>query len=282
MSGRTFDLDAYLARIGHAGSREPSLAVLRAVVARHTAAIPFENIDVFLGRGAALDSGVLQRKILEGRRGGYCFEQNTLLREALSAMGFDVTGLMARVVRGLDAAAQTPRTHMTLRVDLPEGAFLADVGFGNLTPTAPLALALEREQPSLHEEYRLMPAGEEWLLQARLGDVWANVYRFPLQPQFAIDYEVGNWFTSTRPGGMFVSNLVVARPANGCRMTLFNGRFVARFMDGNVERRELRGADDYGRTLAEAFGIALGDADLALLAEAVEQRTSGEAHPFFA
>jgi N-hydroxyarylamine O-acetyltransferase len=282
MPADMFHLDAYLARIGHAGPRDPSLAVLRAIVAAHTAAIPFENIDVFLGRGASLDSAVLQRKMLDGRRGGYCFEQNTLLRAALSAMGFDVTGLMARVVRGMDATAQTPRTHMTLRVDLPEGPFLADVGFGNLAPTAPLALALEQEQRTLHEPYRLMPVGDEWLLQARLGEDWANVYRFPLQPQFAIDYEVGNWFTSTRPGGMFVSNLIVARPADGCRMTLFNRRFARRSMDGRVERRELRDADDYGRTLADAFGIVLEEEELARLAEAVQQRTSGDAHPFFA
>ncbi|HEY1931419.1 MAG TPA: arylamine N-acetyltransferase [Acetobacteraceae bacterium] len=282
MPADMFHLDAYLARIGHTGPRDPSLAVLRAVIAAHTAVIPFENIDVFLGRGVSLDSAVLQRKILDGRRGGYCFEQNTLLRAALSAMGFDVTGLMARVVRGMDATAQTPRTHMTLRVDLPEGPFLADVGFGNLAPTAPLALAQEREQKTLHEACRLLPVGQEWLLQARLAGGWANVYRFPLQPQFDIDYEVGNWFTSTRPGGMFVSNLIVARPADGCRMTLFNRQFARRSMDGRVERRELRSADDYGRTLADAFGIVLNEEDLAQLAEAVQQRTSGDAHPFFA
>ena len=279
MSG--FDLDGYLARIGWSGAREPSLALLRAVVARHTATIPFENIDVFLGRGAPLDDAWLRDKMIRGGRGGYCFEHNTLLREALLALGFAVTGLMARVVRGMADDAATPRTHMLLRVDLPEGVFLADVGFGNLTPTAPLVLAPGREQPTGHEVYRLMPAGEEWLLQALLGDAWSNVYRFPLQPQFPIDYEVGNWFTSTRPGGLFVSNLVVARPGEGCRMTLFNRRFAVRFMDGRVERRELRGAGEYGATLAEAFGLVLDDGDLALLAEAVEHRTPAEPHPFF-
>lgn len=281
MPDDAFDLDAYLTRIGYDGPRDASLAVLRAVVAAHTATIPFESIDVFLGRGASLDHATLLQKMVHGGRGGYCFEQNTLLQAALSAMRFAVTGLMARVVRGLDATAQTPRTHMTLRVDLPEGAFLADVGFGNLTPTAPLALTLEHEQATRHERYRLMPVGDEWLLQVRLGDDWANVYRFPLQPQFAIDYEVGNWFTATRPGGLFVSNLVVARPADGRRMTLFNGRFAIRRMDGGVERRELHGAEDYRRTLAEAFEIALSMQDVALLTDAVEHRTSREAHPFF-
>lgn len=128
--------------------------MLRAIVAAHTATIPFENIDLFTRRGVSLDTGLLQRKMVQARRGGYCFEHNSLLREALLALGFGVTGLMARVVRGMDAAAITRRTHMMLRVDLPEGPYVADVGFGNLTPTAPLALA-PQEHETRHERYRL-------------------------------------------------------------------------------------------------------------------------------
>jgi N-hydroxyarylamine O-acetyltransferase len=153
MSGRDFDLDGYPARIGHTGRREPTLAVLRAIVAAHSATIPFENIDVFTRRGVSLDSSVLQRKMVRARRGGNCFEHNSLLREALLALGFRATGLMARVVRGLDADAITQRTHMMLRVDPPEGPYVADVGFGNLTPTVPLALALQ--EPAQHPR---MPA----------------------------------------------------------------------------------------------------------------------------
>lgn len=282
MNDGAFDLAAHLARIGYAGPLDPSLAALRAVIARHAATIPFENIEVFAKRGVSLDSTALQRKMLQGGRGGYCFEQNILLREALGTLGFQVTGLMARVVRGMPDSAVTPRTHMLLRVDLTEGAYLADVGFGNLMPTAPLAMVPEQEQRTSHEWYRLMPAGEELLLQARLADAWQSVYRFPLQPQFQIDYEVANWFTSTRPGGLFVENLVVARPSDGCRTTLFNNRFSVRRMDGRVDQRELAGIDDYRTVLAEAFGLAPTETDLVALVTAVEQRASqGDAHPFF-
>ena len=121
MSGRYFDLEGYLMRVGHAGAREPTLALLRGVIAAHAATIPLENIDVFTRRGVVLEAGWLQRKMVQARRGGYCFEHNTLLRTALLALGFEVTGLMARVVRGMDATAITQRTHMMLRVDLPEG-----------------------------------------------------------------------------------------------------------------------------------------------------------------
>jgi N-hydroxyarylamine O-acetyltransferase len=276
MSGRTFDLGAYLARIGHTAPRQPTLATLRALVAAHTAAIPFENIDVFTRRGVSLDAGALQQKMVQARRGGYCYEQNSLLRATLESLGFAVTGLMARVVRGMGADAITPRTHMILRVDLPEGPYVADVGFGNLTPTAPLALAAA-EHATGHERYRLAPLGDEWLLQAQLAGTWANIYRFPLQPQFAIDYEVANWFTSTRPGGLFVENLIVARPGTGCRLTLFNRHFAVRHLDGRTERRMMRDAADYRVTLAESFDLALHDDALAALMSGLDSRPASDA-----
>src|SRR5215216_5422067 len=135
-----FDQDGWLHRIGHAGSRAPTLQTLAAVIAAHSAAIPFESIDVLLDRPPKLDLWSLQEKMIAGGRGGYCFEQNRLFREGLRSLGFNVTSLQARVVRGLAIDAPRPMLHMVLRVKLPKGAYLADVGFGNLAPTAPLAL----------------------------------------------------------------------------------------------------------------------------------------------
>ncbi|HEY1412733.1 MAG TPA: arylamine N-acetyltransferase, partial [Rhodopila sp.] len=217
-----FDLNAYLARIGLASPGAPSLTLLRAVIAAHSATIPFENLDIVLGRPIRLDIGSIQAKLVGARRGGYCFEQNTLLQAALERLGFRVGSLMARVMRGAPSGAVTPRTHMMLRVDLPEGSFLADVGFGNLTPTAPLRLDRSDAQSTEHEDYRFQPLHGETLLQARLGDVWENVYRFPDLPSHPIDHEVGNWFTSTRPDRLFTANVIADRPGTGCRKTLFN------------------------------------------------------------
>src|SRR6478609_7436175 len=108
MTEHAFDLPAYFDRIRYAGPREPTLPVLRAIVQRHTAAIPFENIDVMLGREVRLDPPSLQHKLVHAGRGGYCFEQNSLLLAALTALGFQVTGLMARVIRGASITAATP------------------------------------------------------------------------------------------------------------------------------------------------------------------------------
>jgi N-hydroxyarylamine O-acetyltransferase len=155
MSDDHFDLDAYCQRIGYAGPREPSLPVLRAVVADHAAALAFENIDVLLGRGVRIDIASVQDKLVHRKRGGYCFEQNGLLEAALGAIGFALQPLAARVVRGRPATAPgSARAHKVLRVDLADGSYIADVGFGNLTPTAPLALRLQEEQTTQHEPFR--------------------------------------------------------------------------------------------------------------------------------
>ncbi|MDX1632657.1 MAG: arylamine N-acetyltransferase, partial [Thermoanaerobaculia bacterium] len=93
----SFDLQRYLARIERRNVSQRTENALRALHAGHLSAIPFENLDVRLGRGISLDLGDLQDKMVRGRRGGYCFEQNTLFMAALAAMGFRVERLEARV-----------------------------------------------------------------------------------------------------------------------------------------------------------------------------------------
>lgn len=257
------DLTPYQRRIELDETGPPSLTLLRNVIARHTAAIPFENLDIILGRPIRLDIGSIQAKLVHGGRGGYCFEQNTLLRAALEQMGFRVTTLMARVVRSAPADAITPRTHMLLRVDLPEGPFLADAGFGNLTPTAPLMLNRTDPQPTRHEHYRLQPLGDETLLQARLGEVWENIYRFSADATFPIDQEVANWFTSTNPDSFFTTNAMAAMPGPNCRKTLFNSDLTLRDSAYRSERSAIAAEPALRDVLRTHFGINLSPADLA-------------------
>ena len=260
------DLDAYCTRIGLQATGAPSLPLLQAVVARHAAAIPFENLDIVLGRPIRLDIAAILAKLVFARRGGYCFEQNTLLQAALERLGFSVTSLLASVVRTAAADAITLRTHMMLLVDLPAGEtpgpYLADVGFGNLTPTAPLMLASSAPQSSLHEDYRLQPMADETLLQARLGTQWENVYRFSAMPSHPIDHEVGNWFTSTKPNGLFTANVIAARPATQCRKTLFNGTVTIRDADNRTERFVADSEISLREALHDHFGIVLDAAEL--------------------
>ncbi len=252
----TVDLDAYCARIFYDGPRDPTLAVLRALTARHPAQIPFETLDPLLGRPVALDRASVQAKLVWGVRGGYCQEQNLLFHDVLAAMGFAVTALGARVVwmmPGRDA----PLTHRLTLVALQEGHFIADVGFGGQGPTAPLRLEPNLEQATPHGRYRLVRDGDIYESQFRLPDAWAPMYRFTLTPLTPIDFEVANWFTSTHPRALFVRNLLVARVVGDTRVNLRNTDIVIRRPDGSVEQRTLTDAGDLRRVLEGTMGLRL-------------------------
>ncbi len=280
MSDKPDDIDAYCARIGYSGPREPTLAVLQTLVARHSAAIPFENLDVLLKRPIRLDLPSLYAKLVGKRRGGYCFEHNLLLLDVFRRIGLSAVGLAARVQWGRPAGTIGPRTHMLLRVDLAEGPYLADVGFGGPTPTAPLALQAGNEQATPHGSFRLVAAGGEFDLEARLGEAWASLYRFSPQEQLAVDYEVANWFTSTHPNSLFVNHLIAARLDPVARYTLFNNKFTVRNRDGTTERRILDDVAEFGEVLARYFGIAsIGADDIAAIA-AIAKAQAAHPSPF--
>src|SRR4029450_5882461 len=136
-----------------------------------------------LARAVALDLRSLEQKLMRERRGGYCFEHNLLFGHVLRALGYQVTGLAARVLWNQADEALTPRGHMRLRVQVDGNDYVVDSGCGGLTPTAPLRLETKIEQATPHESFRLMPVGAEFLMQARVHDLWRTLYRFDLQEQ---------------------------------------------------------------------------------------------------
>lgn len=283
MAADDFDLDAWLARIGYNGSREPTLATLRALIAVHTAAIPFENLDVFLGRVPKLDLASLQQKMIAHARGGYCYEQNMLFRAGLQALGYRTANLVARVIRGLPPDAERPAAHMALRIDLPQGAFLADVGFGSDTPTAPLAMTPNQEQETPHETMRLLPAGDEISLQALVSGAWQSIYRLSPHPVLDADYGVVNWFNATHPQSLFVNNMIATRPGpDRLRYTLFNGRLTTRRAGQPVDRVTLPDAAAHESALRDTFQLQPSADDLAEAITKLARRVDhGGTHPFF-
>jgi len=249
------NLDSYFARIGYAGQSEPSVAVLRMLCALHPIAIPFENLDVIRGSGVRLDLSSVEQKLVGDRRGGYCFEQNGLFAAALEGLGFRVTPLAARVRWQVPAEVQMPLSHMVLRVDLEDVPWLADVGFGGLTPTAPLRLDVTDPQPTPHETFRIARSGGGYMLQAQLANEWNDVYRFTLEPQHPIDYEVANWFTSRHPTSRFVQNLIVAHAGyDRERVSLMNQELVIR-RESETEKRAVDTPEELLRVLADQFGL---------------------------
>ncbi len=251
-----FDLDAYLARIGYAGPREPTLAVLSALHALHPAAMPFENLDPLLERPVLLDLASLQAKLVGQRRGGYCFEQNALFRAALQALGFAVTGLGARVRWGAPPdGPEGARSHMLLRVDLADGPWLADIGFGGHLFAAPIRMQPDLEQATPASRLRLVAFGNALTLLAHLQGAWRDVYRFTQEPQLPADYEVSNWFTATHPASLFRNHLLAERLTPERRVSLLDTRLTERFADGRVVERTVDSAEALARCLDEDFGL---------------------------
>jgi N-hydroxyarylamine O-acetyltransferase len=256
------DLDAYLARIGYAGPRAPTVETLRGLHRAHLYTVPFENLDVVLKRPIRLDPDSLQQKIVASRRGGYCFESNALFFYALQALGFNVTPLAARVLWERRDTAPPPRSHMLLMVDLEDGLYLADVAFGGQTPPQVLTMAVGMEQATSHEPYRLRRTEDGELdLQACMAGEWGTLYRFTLHPQLPVDFEAANWYVSTHPDSFFVSNIIAAIPGEGCRYTLFNKEFRTRWPDGQVETEVLDRAEALGERLNKRFGLVISDDD---------------------
>ena len=252
-----FDLERYLNRIRYAGDRSVGLTTLAALHASHPAAIPFENLDPLLGLPVRLDVESLQRKLVRDGRGGYCYEHNLLFAEALGAIGFSVTGFAARVVWNVPDGTVRPRSHMLLGIELDGGKYIADVGFGGLTLTAPLRLEMGIAQPTPHETFRLGRERQEFVLEARVGDSWKALYRFSEEVQEPSDYEVANWYTSTHPDSIFRRSLIAARATRDARLALLDGRLSIHHRNGSTEQRELQNGPEIKTTLTEMFGIRL-------------------------
>jgi N-hydroxyarylamine O-acetyltransferase len=252
-----FDLDAYLARIGYAGPRAATLDALAEIHRRHPQAIPFENLNPLLRWPVRLDAASLQRKLVRDGRGGYCFEQNLLLRHALQALGFRTRGLAARVLWNMPEGAVTPRGHMLLLVELDEGRCIADVGFGGLTLTGPLRLEADVEQRTPHEPFRLLASGDGFVMQAKVDDSWRALYRFDLQEQLLVDYEVTNWYLSNHPGSHFVTGLIAARPETDRRYALRNHELAVHHLHGETERRALTTVVELRAALEDLFHVTL-------------------------
>lgn len=279
-----FDQSAWLKRIGYSGPTTPTLDTLNRLIFAHSHSIAYETLDIMLGRPPKLDVASLQGKMITSKRGGYCFEQNMLFRTGLRSLGYQITSLQGRVVRGLEIDAQRPAIHMLLQVELPEGVYLADVGFGNLAPTSALLLAPQIEQETPHELMRFIDVGGELTLQARLKNGWQHIYRVTPYPRYDGEYEITNWYTGTHPETPYQGNIIVAKPGpNRSRITMYNRRVTVRDGDGQAKKRWLATDSEFRDVLRVEFGLNMSDEDIDRCVAVMEAKGTGDApHPFFA
>ena len=255
------DLDAYFRRVGYRGPRTATLETLRVLHAQHAAAISFENLNPLAGWPVKLDSASVEKKLVLDGRGGYCFEQNLLFSRVLRAIGFGVTDLAARVLwRARPDDPLNPRTHMLLFVDVEGEPYIADVGFGRQSLTAPLRLVTDIEQETPHEPFRLLRvegAPQEYKLEALVGKFWKALYRFDLQPQLGPDFDMANHYLCTNAASPFLSTLIAARALPDRRYGLANNFLSTHHHKGPSERRALKSIAEVRQVLSEVFGIAL-------------------------
>lgn len=254
------DLDSYLQRIGYLGSREPTVETLRALHLAHVLTFPFENLNSWNHLPVSLKVEDIEAKFVKERRGGYCFEGNTLFAAVLRQLGYLVSLLIARVRWMRPPEELTARTHMLLRVEIDGSSWIADVGFGAVGQTVPLKLEADVTQLTPHEPRRYRMENGIVTQQMRIGeDRWEDVYRFDLHEAVPIDFEVANWFVSTHPESLFRKTLFVTIPREDHRLILVFGEFTKRHLDGRVEKRPIADDEDLRRLLIGEFGLPADD-----------------------
>ena len=246
------DLEAYLLRIDYSGPLDLSQPVLEQLHLAHATHIPFENLDILLGRPISLDLAHVQGKLVAGRRGGYCFEQNLLFAAVLTKLGFSVKQLAARV--RYRTTHILPRTHMLLLVTVDETTSLVDVGFGAEGLLLPVPLVANQPVQHYAWTYRLMEGKGHWVLQSSHDAAWLDLYAFTEQEQLFADYQMANYYTSTHPDSRFVQILTVQLPTPSSRKILHNREFVEDF-GTTVTRRTLADDDELLDILAGSFGL---------------------------
>ena len=251
------DIAAYLQRINYHGSTVPNAQVLRDLQVAHLLSVPFENLSIHAGEPIVLEDESLFRKIVENRRGGFCYELNGLFGALLRALGFDVTMLSAGVANASGGYAPD-FDHMTLMVGLDE-RWLVDVGFGD-SFREPLLLDERGVQERGSRSYRLDSDGAHLIMMQRendAGEDWQAQYRFTLQPRQYSDYAEMCRYHQTSPQSHFTKGRVCTRATPEGRVTLSEMRLITTIAGGERHERDLADEQEYLALLFQHFGIVM-------------------------
>jgi len=248
------DIESYLARIRYTGHRTPSAETLRSLHRAHLFSVPVENLDIGLHRKILCDERVAIHKIVELRRGGFCYELNSAFAALLRALGFRVTLFSARVPRQ-DGSESPEFDHLTLRVDLEE-PWLADVGFGD-SFRDPLRFKLDLEQEQDGRKYRLAADGNSiYMERTELDGSWTRQYSFSETPRALSDFEGMCHYHQTSSESHFTQKQICTLATEDGRITLADRRLITT-RGGHRTERELGSEQEWRAALQEHFGVAL-------------------------
>jgi len=251
----SFDLDAYFGRIHWGGEVREDLQTLSGLLGAHMSRIPFEGLDVLLGRPIRLDIEGVQRKLVRDSRGGYCFEHATLFAAALEALGFHPVRHTARVVLFVPRTA-APRTHMFLTVPVREGVFVVDPGFGALAPRVPVPLIDGERVRAADNVHWMSREGQYWVLRTQVRDKVLDGWASSIDEDNLVDFELGNYFTSTHPSSPFKNHLMLRALTPRGRVSVMNRDVTV--WDGPDSRQfQLADRQALRSLLAEHFGFDL-------------------------
>lgn len=262
-------LDDYLERIAYNGTLAANEDTLRGLHEAHVFHVPFENLDIHLGRPISLELDALVEKVVHKRRGGYCYEMNGLFAAALEALGFKVTRLIGRIMFGVTEIR--PRSHQVSLVEVDGRRWLCDVSYGSRGLLAPMPLETGLVERQYHDTFRLIEDDfYGYILQAELSDGWNSLVGFTLELQHPVDYRLPNYWNSTSPDSNFVRNRIVAMPTPEGRLTLTNMELKAR-RNGELWTQIAADEGAYRAMLRDYFGLVL-DGELNPLPGAVIER----------
>ncbi|WP_312890836.1 arylamine N-acetyltransferase family protein [Clostridium thailandense] len=252
---KNFNIISYLERIKYEGKIDACFETLYNLHKSHTLNVPFENLNVYYKKPILLDRESLYKKIVENKRGGYCFEMNGLFSFVLKELGFKVTDLLARVE--VEGTFYSAKTHQVLMVEIDDKRWLVDVGFGRNGITEPLLLEEGIEQQQSGDTYRLLKDSKfGYMLQNKVEDKYSYMYAFTLDECYPVDYVMSSHFTSTYPDSWFTKMKFCTKPIKEGRITLTDECFkVAK--NGQISETKISNEDEFNKVLKKHFELDL-------------------------
>lgn len=250
-----FSLQDYLDRIAFKGELNPTIECVRKMMLCQLFTVPFENLDVQAGKIVSMNPDDIVEKIVYGNRGGYCYEVNGLFAMALQAMGIRTIFAAARP---MFYPMRRPKTHMVLVATIGGEDYLMDLGFGSHGLREPICLnQLDCEVQQGPDTYKLTKINDrEYLLLAKVNDVWANQFSFEPQHQEWIDFAPVNYLNSTHPEAIFVQKpLIILYNEKGRTILLGD---TLKVMENGVATTSTFAPEEYDALLWSCFKLKRG------------------------